>query len=192
MDINEMQNLWGNQRQRDSFEFDEKALISLIKRKSKAAEKGISRVEQWLMGINTIVATLVLIDYFKDGMNDPWDLFLSFGMYGTVLFLYVFKIKRKTKNEQFDRSMIGELDYAIANTDAILRVSRLMITAYFLPVFLFVVAKMAYFSAPLSKWAVILGGFVLAYSIVIFERKKMHQPNRKRLEKLREQLTTDI
>lgn len=188
MDIEQMQKIWDSQNQQVMYAINEEALYDSIRKKSKSAEQRINKVEIGLMTINFVVATIVLIDYLKGSDEGLWDLGLSLGIYGTVAFLYIFRNRRKSMEETFDRTMLGELNYAISSTDSIIRISWLMITAYILPIMIFSVSKMIYQGASLNKWLLMMGAFALSYTLILIERKKMHLPRKRRLETLRDKL----
>jgi len=189
MEFEKIQKIWGEQQnQQNAFAFDEQALFNSIKQKSKSAEKRIDTVEKGLIIVNTFVAVATMLDYLKENNNGYWDLILSLAIFFSVGYIIFFRLNRKKKTFEFDRSMIGELEHAISNTYSILKVSWLMIFGYTIPLILFIVSKMIYFNAPVEKWIIISFAFCFGLALIIIERKKAHLPRIKRLRILKDKL----
>lgn len=191
MEFDEIKKIWNHQNQRFLYAFDEKALFKSIKAKKRATERMINRLEIMLSVINSSIATVILIDYLNGSEQGLWDLGLSLGIFLTVFFLLIFRVKRKKREQVFDRSMIGELDHAISNNNSVIHLSMLMLNGYFIPVLVFSFVKMIYFHAPIEKWLVILGGFALAFTLVIWERTFHHIPRKRKLEAIKSKLLAD-
>ena len=90
--------------------------------------------------------------------------------------------------QTFDRSMIGELDHTISNTDSLLSISRLMVPGYLLPIGVLYISKMIVQGSSIEHFALIVGMFVLAFILIFWERKKMHEPRIEKLRQLKEKL----
>jgi len=186
MDIEELQKVWNEQKGENMYVINESALMKSINRKKNAASRRINKVEIGLIIINSLCSILL----FTDSLDDPhkWDLLGSFMMLGTVIYVLISRLKRKRSENTFDRTMLGELDHAISNTNSIIRFSRLMILGYLIPFSVFYVGKMIDLGAPLEKWLLIFGLYILAFLLITWERKHMHIPRKEQLQKLREKL----
>ena len=101
------------------------------------------------------------------------------------------RYKRKKAETTFDRSMMGELDHAIANTNSIIHISRIMIAGYLAPMSLYLGVKMVTQGASLEKWFLIFGLYLLAFVLILWERRNMHIPRKESLLSLKRKLTEE-
>ena len=186
MEFEEMQKIWDEQKGETMYAINESALHKSVTRKKNAASRRINKVEIGLVLINTFCS----ITLFIDALNDPhnWDYIASAMMMGTVIYMLFLRHRRKKAENTYDRTMIGELDHAIANTNSIIHVSRMMIIGYLIPFSIFYIGKMISLEAPLDKWLLVGGLYLLAYFLIQWERKKMHIPRKVSLEQLKRKL----
>ena len=187
MDFTDLQKIWNEQNGATMYAINETAMHKNIKMKKKAASKSINRIEISLTIINSFCAVFL----FADALNDAqyWDFVGSAILASTVIFIQYYRYKRKQAENTFDRTMIGELDHAISNTSSMIRITHLMIIGYLFPISILYISKMIFVGASLEKWLLIAGMFVLAFILVYFDRKKMHEPRIRKLRQLRDQLT---
>ncbi|MEP0986911.1 hypothetical protein [Ekhidna sp.] len=190
MEFEQMQKIWDEQKGETMYAINESALHKSVSRKKNAASKRINVVEIMLMIINSTVAIVLLTDAIMDN-EGPWDYAGAIIMALTVVFLMYFRAKRKKKENTFDRTMIGELDHAISNSDSIVQIATIMIYYYLIPLGVFTFGKMLYFGASLEKWLLIIGMFLLAFFLVRWERKAMHIPRRQSLINMKKKLLED-
>lgn len=183
----EMQKIWNEQKGETMYAINESALHKSITTKKDAASKRINMVELGLIVINSAVSIILLADAVLD-KEGLWDYLGAFIMALTVVFLVLFRRKRKKKENTFDRSMLGELDHAISNSHSIIQMTVIMIYFYLIPVGLYAILKMLYFGASLEKWLLILGMFILAFVLIRWERKVYHIPRKRDLLALKKKL----
>ncbi|WP_420575632.1 hypothetical protein [Ekhidna sp.] len=186
MEFEEMQKIWDEQKGETMYAINESALHNSIGRKKDAASRRINKVEIGVSLINGVVAIVL----FFDALNDPhnWDFVASGLLLGTVAYIQYFRWKRRKAERTFDRSMLGELDHAISNTNSIIKFSHLMIVGYMIPMSVFYIAKMIDRGASLDKWLIITGMYLLAFLLIRWERKKMHIPRKENLLSLKRKL----
>ncbi len=187
MEFEEMQKIWNEQKGETMYAINETALHKSITRKKNAASKRINLVEISLIIINSIVTVVLIVDAILD-KEGLWDYVGAIIMALTVVFLIAFRFRRKRNEQMFDRSMLGELDHAISNSHSMIQIATLMIYYYLLPMSLFSLSKMLYQGASLEKWLLIIGTFALSFTLIRWERKKMHIPRKKNLEGLKKKL----
>ena len=168
------------------YAINQDALNRTITRKKNAASKRINKVEISLMIINSFCSIFLFVDAFYDAHN--WDFVGSALMLITVIYIFNSRQKRRKAENTFDRSMLGELDHAIANTNSIIRFTRMMIFGYLIPFSIFYVVKMIDLGASFEKWLLIFGMYSLAAFLIIWERRHCHEPRKNQLEKLKEKL----
>lgn len=190
MKFEEMQKIWNEQKGETMYAINESALHQSIGRKKEAISRKVSLVEISLMIINGIVTIILFTDAILD-KEGLWDYIGASIMALTVIFLFIFRKRRKEKENTFDRTMMGELDHAIQNSESIIQIATIMIYYYLIPMGLFSILKMIYYGASLEKWLFIIGMFALAFFLVIWERKAMHIPRRQSLNNMKKKLMED-
>ena len=120
--------------------------------------------------------------------ESAWEYAFGIIMLLTVLFLAYFRKRRLQQEHTFDRTMLGELDHAVANSDSIIQIATLMIKYYLLPLGIFSITKMLVLGASLEKWLLFIGAYTLSFILVYYERKHCHIPRKEKLLKLRKKL----
>ena len=168
------------------YAINESAMHDTIYRKKEAASRRVNKVEVSLMLINSFCAVFLFFDALNDAQ--PWDFVGSLIMLGTVIYILMARRRRIKMEQTFDRSMIGELDHTISNTDSLLSISRLMVPGYLLPIGVLYISKMIVQGSSIEHFALIVGMFVLAFVLIFWERKKMHEPRIEKLRQLKEKL----
>lgn len=189
MEFEEMQKIWDEQKGETMYAINESALHKSVTRKKDAASRRINKVEVSLMIINGLCTILLFVDALDDPHN--WDFFGSAIMLCTVLYIAFTRHKRRKEERTFNRNMIGELDHAIANTNSIIQISRMMIIGYLIPISVFYFSKMASLGASKEKWMLMIGLYVLAFILIVWERKKIHLPRKDSLLSLKKKLIED-
>ncbi len=187
MELEQIQKIWNEQKGETMYAINESALHQSITRKKNAASKRMTIVELSLMAINTTTGTILLIDAIMDN-ESAWEYAFGIIMLLTVLFLAYFRKRRLQQEHTFDRTMLGELDHAVANSDSIIQIATLMIKYYLLPLGIFSITKMLVLGASLEKWLLFIGAYTLSFILVYYERKHCHIPRKEKLLKLRKKL----
>lgn len=181
-----MQKIWDEQKGETMYAINETALHRSVTRKKKAASQRINKVEIALILINSLCSALLFFDALDDPHN--WDFIGSAMMMGTVLYIFYTRHKRKQAENNFDRTIVGELDHAIANTNSIIHFSRMMIFGYLIPFSVFYIGKVIALGDTPEKWLLIGGMYLLAFVLIQWERKKMHIPRKNHLLLLKKKL----
>lgn len=114
MEFDEMQKIWDKQNNQPIYSIDENLLHNRIQSKMDSGLRYANISELCLIIVNLGAGSLLLyINGFKAGAN----LFMyieSVWMFATVAYLVVSRIQRKKASRQFDRSIHGDLNHAIA------------------------------------------------------------------------------
>lgn len=189
MEFEQLQKIWNEQKGETMYAIDQQALHNSVGQKKDAASRRINKVE---IGI-TLINSFCAIFLFMDALDDPhnWDFFGSAIMAATVVYIQYSRYKRKKAENTFDRSIIGELDHAISNTDSIIKFTSLMIFGYLIPISIFYFSKMIALGASWEKWVLIIGMYVLAFFLIRWERRNCHIPRKESLEGLKRKLTEE-
>lgn len=187
MEFEQMQKIWDEEKKENFFIINEEGMHRSVKAKKIAANREVNLTEIGLMIINSITASILLIDAIMD--NEPWTSYLGVGiMLFTVLYLVYIRMKRKKADQTFDRTMLGELDHAISNVKSTISIGKTMIYWYLLPAGLYAMTKMFIEEASIIKWFIVVGMFILGYVVSNWGINKQQIPRKKKLEKLRETL----
>lgn len=117
------------------------------------------------------------------------DSFWNYVTSGALIFIagyvYISRILRVKQEQQFDRSMLGELSHAISNIDYEVRRSKSFVWWFILPVAIPSAIKVFQADVSLWKWIVLPAAFALAIFVVQWGLNKSLLPRRKHLEVLR-------
>jgi sterol desaturase/sphingolipid hydroxylase (fatty acid hydroxylase superfamily) len=187
MELEELQKIWNEQKGENMYAINESSLHNSILKKKNLASRRMNTVEIGLMSINATTGIIILIDAMMD-QEGIWDYLLGLIMLLTVIFLAFFRQKRLRKEKVFDRTMLGELDHAIANSNSIVQITTMMIYYYLIPLCTYTSIKMFVFGASLEKWLLVVGAYVVAFFIVYYERRVYHIPRKEKLINLRNKL----
>ena len=127
MEFEELKKIWDAQSNQPLYSINEKAMYNLILSKKKQAHH-ITNISELLIIISyMITGSFVLgINLFDQSGNISMYL-LSAWMFGSALFMLVNRIIRKKGENQFDRSMSGDLDHAITVATYQVRISQIML-----------------------------------------------------------------
>ncbi|MDW3195605.1 MAG: hypothetical protein R8G66_24730 [Cytophagales bacterium] len=189
MEFEEMQKIWDNQNQRPLYAIDEDALRRRIHAKSRKASLASNVNEIGLIAISII--TFIIIVIKNIGNDNPYAYPPVIILLLTSVYIYIGRIKRKKKESQFDRTMLGELDHALYNSEYEIRRARTFPLWYLIPVSIPAMLNMYMNDASITKWVLVLFAFTLSYVVVWFGLTKMQEPRKRKLEKLREKILTD-
>ncbi|MEM9897526.1 MAG: hypothetical protein AAF789_14285 [Bacteroidota bacterium] len=186
MEFDQIQHIWDQQNGERMFAINESELKRQISQKKHNINRKINWLEISLILINSACALIFAYNAVFKGEN--WDIFPAIFMLFSIGFLLMLRKRRLRQEQTFDRSMLGELDHAIANSQSLLCISSTMITYYLFPIACYSIISMAYQQASFEKWGIVLGLFVLAFFLIRLEKKHIHQPRKKRLIALRKKI----
>jgi len=126
MEFEELQKIWGLQNNQPLYSINEKAMYNIILSKKKQAHHITNISELFLIFVNIGSGILILgMNLFKQNGNISLY-FLSAWMLGSALYTLVRRIQRIKGDNQFDRSMSGDLDHAISVATYQVRISQIM------------------------------------------------------------------
>jgi hypothetical protein len=116
MEFDEMKKIWDAQTNQPLYVIDEKALHDRIQRKM-SGEYRLASMREWSTILFYLGAVGVMLGFnsfirFKPGAS----VFVYLGaawMFGTVVYIVVSRTRRIKASRRFDRSIHGDLDYAI-------------------------------------------------------------------------------
>ncbi len=126
MEFDDIKKIWDSQDHRPLYAIDERALHKRIVAKKNRSRHIANKSEIILMVTNLLAPTLILIiDKIKDNGN-YFSYILATLMVATAGFILYSRMQRKRTENQFNRSMLGDLDHAIAHAIYQVRLSYIM------------------------------------------------------------------
>ena len=186
MEFDELRKIWNTQDQQPMFVINEEALHRTIKGKKRKAS--------WVSDINEIGLVLIAIVtsaivFIKNMDTDniyayPPAIWLLL----TGVYVLYGRHKRKKEEKRFDRSILGDIDHAIANSKFEIRRAKTFIWWYITPLAFPVMLNMVMNNASVYKWIFTICGFILSYFVVRWGMLYAQLPGLRKLTKLREKL----
>lgn len=126
MELNEMKKIWDSQNSETIFGINEQALHKRIISMGRSALH-ISEFSEWLvMAVNFVTGSFVLVINLFGHRQSVFLYLLGIWMLATALYVALIRIRRIRGEKQFDRTMRGDLEYAIATATNQVQLSRLM------------------------------------------------------------------
>ncbi|MEP6734674.1 MAG: hypothetical protein ABJA70_04085 [Chryseolinea sp.] len=126
MELEELKNIWHLQDKQDPFTINMQAMNNYIQHKKEKALHLINISELLLIVVNFGAGLFtILVNKFRP----PSEMFLyvlGVWMLGTALYALLFRIKRTSNANKFDRSIRGDLDYAVSTATHQVKLSRIM------------------------------------------------------------------
>ncbi|OEK00106.1 hypothetical protein BFP97_00615 [Roseivirga sp. 4D4] len=124
MEFEEMKKIWDTQNGQAMYAIDETALHNRVIKKKNKARRTADLTEKIFIGANLFAATLVLVpSIIKDKFSITGTLMMVL-MYITAGFILYIRNKRLKTQDNFDSSMVGDLDNAIATADYQVKFSK--------------------------------------------------------------------
>lgn len=189
MEFDELQKIWNSQTREPLWVINESALHKRILAKKNQA-RHITTISEWLLlFVNTGAGSLILgVNFFKRPENLSLYLMAAW-MFLTALYVLISRIRRLKGSNEFDRSMLGELKYAISMATYQVRLSQLM-RWNVLPIG--ALSLLGIFEGGKSVWLAlgILTFFVLTYFASGWEHR-VYITKKRELEALQKKLEKD-
>jgi len=190
MEFEELQQIWDSQNDRPLYVIDQKALHNRIQTKMKRAGNITNFSELLLILVNLSAASFVLaINVFSQSLNIYMYLMVAW-MFGTALYLLARRMQRIKGNTRFDRSMLGDLNYAISLATYQVRLSQLM-RWNILPIGALSIFGVLSGEKPIWVAGIILIFFVVAYFASNWEHG-IYESRKRELKILQDKLKNEI
>jgi hypothetical protein len=127
MEFEELRKIWDAQNNQPLYAINEKAMYNIILSKKKQAHHITNISELLIIIVYIITGSVILGMNLFDQSGNISMYVLSVWMLGSSLFMLVNRIRRIKGGNQFDRSMSGDLDYAISVATYQVRISQIML-----------------------------------------------------------------
>jgi hypothetical protein len=126
MEFEEMKKIWDTQNNEVLYAINEQALHNRILSKKKSANHVTNVSELLLIIVNGFSGIFIFIlGWTKPGGNVFLYLMASW-MLLTMLYMTLSRIRRQREGKKFDRTLVGDLNHALATATYQVRISQLM------------------------------------------------------------------
>ena len=191
MEFEEMKRIWDQQDDEPLYAINEEELHRSIKSTKKRAIR-LTNINDWgLLVIGIVTAIVYSILSIIDNTPSVYD----FLIVGTLLLItgYVWfsRIRRKKQEQIFARTMLGDLNHAIANVKYEANRSKNMVWWFIVPLAILVFLNLSQGDVSLWKWIGIAAAFVLSGLLTRWEYIHRFKPKLRKLEALRKKLTKE-
>lgn len=191
MKFEEMKKIWNDQKQDHSYVIDEAQLRNTIDKKKRKTSRLVSKMETFGIMANVSAGGFVLISNFVEQKGYVLANIMGMLMLATAGYIYFMRTKRLKSENQFDRTMLGDLEHAINNATYQMRLSFSMLLV-FIPIGLLVIGNVI----EAGKSPVIIFLIVAFMVVVLFlgrwEHRSWHVARKKRLEAMRDKLLEKV
>ena len=190
MEFEEMQVIWDSQREQEMYAIDVDAIHRKIKRKARKVERDMSLNEIGLM----VICVFTSLDLLRDPVIEQTDYHQIFGsvvMLCVAAWMLMKRLARLKMRSQFDSTLTGDLDRAIAESKAQLTLGRTFHLWFLLPAASIMLVSILAKSEN-QRPSIILGlcfCFALALGVVHLGIRCQQVPEQRNLQVLRDTLT---
>lgn len=191
MEFEEMKKIWDSQNNETLYVVNEEVMHRAVKTRKKKASKLVGINEVGLILINLIVGSLQLYEGIIGG-GDLWDILMGTFMFAVIGYIVYLRLSRKKEEEQFDRSMLGELDHAMHNTQSLMKIGRTMVWWYMAPIGVMVFSRLIVIGAAWHLFLLIAGLLLFGTFISQWEVRRCHSPRLHKLQELRNKLLEEV
>ncbi len=189
MDFDDLQVIWDSQKEQPMYVIDQQAVMSMVKQRGVAVERLVNCFELCMMAIVLTVGLAVISEPLIFG-DDYHQLLTANLWFGVFVYLWLSRRKRRRAEVDFDRSVVGMIDKAIAQIDYKIRQLRTIGWWFIAPVMTGMSIGFFFLwdSKPVWVWPLTVGAFALTYWLMRREIWVHLIPQRKELESLRDKL----
>jgi hypothetical protein len=189
MEFDEMQKIWDAQNNQPLYAFNEKALHNRILVKMNKGQHITNVSELLLIVVNFGSATFIIGTTLASHRSNIFLYIMGAWMFGTAVYTLASRIKRISANQRYDRTMRGDLDYAIHIATYQANLSRLM-RWNIVPIGTLVILSTWEGGKHIVFAIVILVFFALTFYLSGFEHR-IYENRKHELEVLKEKLESE-
>ena len=189
MEFEEMKKVWDAQNNEPIYGINEKALHNRILKKKNQAQHTTNLSELFSIIAYTFSGCFIIALNLMNKSNNVFMYILSAWILCMALYSLVSRMRRVNRGQQFDRSMRGDLEYAISMATYQVRFSRLARWSI-LPMGLFIL--LAVWDSGKSTW--LLVGIVIFLVLANYAsgwEHNFYKKKKRELEILKEKLDTN-
>lgn len=188
MKFNDLQKIWDSQNNKPMYVIREEVLHQKVLSKARKAGRTANTTE-WILILTGLIAAgiLVYFDFIKDEGN-------TFSFISVVLFSLITvyglinRILRKNKAENFDRSVLGDLEHALSISEYQVSLSKGMLYGFWPAVFFISLLSLIMSDKPIW-YSIIFGLLFIGVSFLSRWEHRCYINRRNELRQLKEKLT---
>lgn len=182
-----MKKIWDTQNNEVMYAINEDALHRRIRSRSRRANRITNMNDIGLMVIAICTGLILLLI----GEQSLYDYLSAVALLMIALYILAGRIRRQKLENQFDRTILGDLEQAINSTGYEIRRAQTFFWWYLLPLGIPTLLNMEQAGVPAWKWLIVPLAFVLSYLLVRWELRRKHLPRKRELQTLRELLESE-
>ena len=188
MDFNDMKKIWDEQNQQSVYAIDEEALHNNVIKKKNRAALIANRTEVYMIGSLIIAASVIWGATIITGEIQMLPLALSGFMVVMAILLYKKRRKRLLWQNTYDRTLLGDLDEALANAEYQLSFSKWSKNLFLVVAALTVVDVFS----PEAWWksVIVLVFFVVVYFLAKWEYRTLYLSQKNNLKAMRDKVAS--
>lgn len=180
MKFEDMKKIWDEQNKAYLYAIDEEKLRQMITNKKKSGSRVVNKLEWTAMGSNLFAGSILIGVLFWDQFVLV-DLILGIYMLSAAAYIYLRRVKRLRGEDNFERTMHGDLQHALANAKYQVNLS-LMLLIYFIPVAGLVWFNLWSNDKPFWSLLAVGGFFVIVLLASLVEHQKCHVARKRKVE----------
>lgn len=191
MEFDELKKVWDEQNNETLYVLNEEAIHKSVKKKKAKANRLVNIDEIGLTVICILTGSYIMYEAVVD--NDGFLFYLG-GIMMILIGLYVLYMRsqRRKEEKKFDRSILGEIDHAIASTQANIKLGVSMVWWYFCPMAIWIVVLFSTKGVEWYYWVGITGMFALAHFIARLGINHHHRPRLAKLQEMKKKLEEEV
>ncbi|MEQ8471493.1 MAG: hypothetical protein RIC35_09915 [Marinoscillum sp.] len=182
-----MKKIWNADSQQHAYAIDENVMHEKIIRKKHGSSKTVNRMEWILMIANVLAGTAILVKVLVRDINNPYLFAMVAVMYLSTAYIFWRRQVRLRDENQFDRTMLGDLDHAIRNATYRERLS-LLAFGYAIPFFILIWVAAYHDDKSIYYLIGIPILFIITILASVIEHRTIHMRYRKRLVSMKKML----
>ncbi|MEQ9277886.1 MAG: hypothetical protein RLN83_00210 [Balneola sp.] len=190
MQFNDLQKIWDSQNNEPMYVIREEALHQKILAKGRKAGR-TANLTEWILILTGLTAAgiLVYFDFIKDEGN-------TFSFISVVLFSLITvygiinRFLRKNKTENFERSILGDLEHALSISEYQVSLSKGMLYGFWPAVFFISLLSLIMSDKPIW-YSIIFGLLFIGVSFLSRWEHKCYVRRRNELATLKKKLTEE-
>lgn len=193
MEFEDMKKIWDEQNNEPLYAINEEALHRSIKAKKEKAARLTNINDIGLIAIGIITAIIYSLLSIVNKTPTIYDYLTVAAMLVIAGYIWFRRVRRKRQGQTYARTMLGDLDHAIANVTYEANRSKNMVWWYILPLAILVMLNLMLGQRDVSiwTWVVVAAAFVLSALLVRWDYNRCQKPRLQKLVALRKKLTEE-
>ncbi len=184
-----MKKIWDAQNGQAMYAIDETALHNSVIKKKNKARRMADLTEKIFIGANILAATMIAVpSIIKDKYSISGTLMMVL-MYVTAGFILYIRTKRLKTQDNFDSSMVGDLDNAIATADYQVKFSK---TSRFYLLSVVLLTLVGLLESGAEWWVILLVAifFAVTYMAARWEHRTFYVSQKKDIRAMRDKIVS--